>query len=728
MPAIISDLALLLITAAVVTLIFRKLKQPVVLGYIIAGVFVGPHVPWMPGIADVQSIKYWAEIGVIFLLFSLGLEFSFKKLFRIGGPATITALVEIVGMLLLGYSVGRLVGLNHIDSLFLGGIISVSSTTIIIRAFDELGMKTRGFVHLVFGVLIVEDVVAILLMVLLSTVAISKSFSGVEMTASVLKLVFFLSLWFILGIFILPPLFRRLKTLLSPETLLLVAVGLCFFMVVLATQAGFSPALGAFIMGSLLAETSEGKKIENLIHPVKDLFAAVFFVSVGMLFDPHTLRDYWWVVLLLTFVTIVGKAVFSAIGALLSGQSLKYSVQAGMSLAQIGEFSFIIASLGLTLKVTSDFLYPVAIGISIVTTFATPYMIKSADKVHHLLESKLPKRFLLWLHRFSSDPHRVSGMPEWKSLFRSYLGKMGSNGIVVVGIFLLVEKYFSDDSNPYLGLTICLALSSVFLWAMAFSKMDEDKIAKLWPHARYKNSILFIELFRRCLAGLLVAFLSMAFVSPVEAVLVAVALGLVVSFVLSKKLGPLYSWLEGRFVSNLSENEAPKKSLNSLAPWDAHLVELEVPADSTLVGKTLAEATVREKYGITVALMTRGSKMVPAPNRNQMIFPGDRLGVIGNDEQISQFKTDIERVGAHVKEPEHINYSLGSYFVEETSPFVEKTIRDCGIREKADGLVVGIERAGERILNPDSGMTIKPHDLLWIVGNNEKMRRLNEKE
>jgi monovalent cation:H+ antiporter-2, CPA2 family len=732
LPEIISDLALLLITAAVVTLIFRKLKQPVVLGYIIAGIFVGPHVKWMPGISDVQSVKYWAEIGVIFLLFSLGLEFSFKKLLRIGGPATITALVEISTMLVIGYTAGRLFGWNVVDSLFLGGIISISSTTIIIRALDELGMKTRGFVHLVFGVLVVEDVVAVVLMVLLSTFAIGKTFSGVEMTTSVLKLVFFLALWFILGMLILPTLIKKIRHLLSEETLLLVAVGLCFLMVVLATQAGFSPALGAFMMGSLLAETSEGKKIEHLILPVRDLFAAVFFVSVGMLFDPGVLQENWGVILIVTAILMIGKTFGVSFGALLSGQTLKTSVQTGMSLAQIGEFSFIIASIGLTLNVISESLYPIAIAVSAITTFTTPYMIRSADWVHRLLESRMSVKTLEYLNRFSSDPHRVSGMPEWKSLLRSYLGKIGANGIVVVAIYLLVEKYFYNETNPYIGLLIGIVGSSPFLWAMAFSKMDEEKIRTLWPHARYKNSILFIELFRRSFAVVLMAILSMTFVSPLEAIAVAGFLGITVIFILSKRLGPLYSWLEGRFVSNLTETDRNhinhRKPLSSLAPWDAHLVEFEVPAHSGLVGKSLAESTVRERFGVTVALLTRGSRMLPAPNRDQVVYPGDRLGVIGNDDQIARFKAEIEKSGQPVKEAESVNYSLGSYLVLESSPFVNKSIRECGIRERANGLVVGIERSGQRILNPDSGITIKAHDLLWIVGDHEKMRHLNETE
>ncbi|MFP5459830.1 MAG: cation:proton antiporter, partial [Bacteriovoracia bacterium] len=353
LPGLIQDLGFILMTAAAVTLLCKFLKQPVVLGYLIAGFLVGPHVPWVPTITDMESIKVWAEIGVIFLLFSLGLEFSFKKLVKVGGASSITALFEIVFMLVAGFFTGQIIGWSRMDSLFLGGILSISSTTIIVRAFEELGLKKKGFTNLVFGVLIVEDLAAILLLVLLSTVAATQTLSGTALLNSSVQLVFFLVTWFLLGIYLLPGLLNRIKPWLSNETMLIVSLGLCLMMVLVATRVGFSPALGAFVMGSLLAETREGHRIEEILVPVRDLFAAIVFVSVGMLIDPRILVEHGGVILVLTVVTIIGKFLSSATGALVSGQSLKTSVQAGMSLAQIGEFSFIIATLGMTLGVTN---------------------------------------------------------------------------------------------------------------------------------------------------------------------------------------------------------------------------------------------------------------------------------------------------------------------------------------------------------------------------------------
>ena len=440
LPVIIQDLAIIMIVGGATTLLFRAIKQPTVLGYILAGFLVGPHFEWLPTVVEPDSIKVWAEIGVIFLLFALGLEFSFKKLARVGTPATVTALVEIGCMTAVGYLIGRGFGWSFYDSIFLGGILAISSTTIIIRAFDELEMKTRGFVKLVFGVLIVEDLVAILLMVLLTTIAVSQKFSGIEMGTASLKLGFFLALWFILGIFLVPTFLKKSRQLLKGDTLLVVAIGLCFLMVVLATKVGFSPAFGAFIMGSILAETTDSQRIEHIIHPVKDLFGAIFFVSVGMLIDPKILAVHSMPIIVIFFVTIIGKLLSSVVGALLAGQSLRHSIQAGLSLAQIGEFSFIIAGLGLSLGVTSDFLYPIAISVSALTTFTTPYLIQSSDHVVKFLESSLGPEWIRNLERFRVNAESVRQSQGWSQVLKAEALKVGANAVIVVAIFLASER------------------------------------------------------------------------------------------------------------------------------------------------------------------------------------------------------------------------------------------------------------------------------------------------
>lgn len=416
---LIIDLALILGAAAIVTLAFKKLKQPVVLGYIIAGLLISPNFSLFPTITNIDSIKVWADIGVIFLLFSLGLEFSFKKLVKVGPSAGITGIFEVSLMLLTGYITGQLLGWSMIDSLFLGGIISISSTTIIIRAFEELEVKTKKFAGLVLGVLVIEDLAAVLLLVLLSTVAVSREFSGETMLYSVLKLAFFLILWFVSGIYLLPTFLKRARKLMNEETLLVLSLGLCLMMVVLATSAGFSSALGAFIMGSILSETAQSKKIVSLVKPVKDLFGAIFFVSVGMLINLSVLAQYILPVLLLTVVVIVGKTVNATIGSLISGQPLKQSLQTGMSLSQIGEFSFIIATLGLTLKVTSSFLYPIAVGVSVLTTFFSPYLIRSSEPFYYWLEKHLPEGWIAYLNRYGTSAQKIQELSSWRILLKA---------------------------------------------------------------------------------------------------------------------------------------------------------------------------------------------------------------------------------------------------------------------------------------------------------------------
>lgn len=728
LPALIQDLALILMLAAGMTLFCRLIRQPVVLGYIVSGFLVGHHFPFLPNIADLEAVKVWAEIGVIFLLFALGLEFSFKKLARVGGSASVTAVIEVVGMVGLGYLVGRAFGWQRMDALFLGGILAISSTTIIIRAFEELGLKSRGFVKLVFGVLIIEDLVAILLMVVLSTVAVSQSFSGLEMGMAALKLAFFLTLWFVSGIFLVPTFLKACRRWMQAETLLVVSLGLCFAMVVFATHVGFSPALGAFIMGSILSETNEGERIEHLIHPVKDLFAAIFFVSVGMLIEPKVLIDYAFPIAVITCATIIGKFLTTTAGALVSGQSLRHSVQAGLSLAQIGEFSFIIAALGLSLKVTSDFLYPIAISVSAVTTFTTPYLIRSADRAVLLLEGVLPGSWLKGLERFRQASAGVSHMGEWRNFLRKSLLKMIANGAVVVAVYILVSRYIWPSLNMLtedaalanvMGLVVAFFCSIPFIWGFAFGSAKPLFGGALDEQA-YRSPLAVIAAARWLAALTLVAILTRQFVvSGLIAVSVSLSLVFLV-FLLSSYIEEVYLSLERRFISNLNAREEGLKArgMPPLAPWDSHLAELRVSPESPMAGKTLSETTLRERFGVTVALIERGRKKIPAPGRKEVLYPGDTLQVIGNDEQIHHFKQEVEWVAA-ADEMESFDYALRPILVKAEANFANKTIRDCGLREATRGLVVGIEKAGRRTLNPDSSTKIEPGDVLWIVGDRD---------
>lgn len=733
LPPLIADLALILIAAAITTLIFKKLKQPLVLGYIVAGLLVGQHVSLVPTVSDEANIKIWSEIGVIFLLFSLGLEFSFKKLIKVGGSSSITAIVEIIFMLLLGYLIGQLMGWSSMDSIFLGGILSVSSTTIIIRAFEELGIKGQQFAGLVFGILVVEDLVAIVLLVLLSTLAVSQQFAGGEMLGSVIKLVFFLIAWFVTGIFFIPTLLRKTKKLMNEETLLVTAIGLCLLMVVLATEAGFSPALGAFIMGSILAETTQAEKIEHLIKPVKELFGAVFFISVGMLIDPAMLVKYAGPVAIITLVTLAGKTLSTCIGALLSGQPLKTSVQAGMSLAQIGEFSFIIAQLGLSLKVTSDFLYPVAVAVSAVTTFTTPYMIRLSAPFYEKIAAVLPHRWKTALSRYSAAAQTISVVSDWKLLLRSYFVNVTIYAVIILAITLLSYYYLLPLVNIRINgynwgrvasAVITLVLLMPFLWALALRNISSQASSNIWEQKKYRGPLLLLSLSRGVLAVFLVGFFMDRFFSPSIALIVTLAIILLI-FVLRHKVQTFYATIEARFFSNFNARDAKVGGLNKsvLAPWDAHLAVVEIRPLSPAAGKTLSELALRENFGINIALINRGGQKVYAPDKNERLFPGDVITGIGTDEQLEKLNQFLEPFTADADpQPQETDpIALKHFLVGKHSHLSDKTIRELGIRERTRGIVLGVERMGRRILNPESNMQLQEGDIVWIAGSGKKI-------
>lgn len=730
LPHLITDLALILGAAAISTLIFKRLKQPLVLGYIIAGFLVGPHFHMIPTVVDKENVETLAEIGVIFLLFNLGLEFSFKKLMRVGGSASITALVEIVFITVAGFYLGRWMGWSVMDSLFLGGMLASSSTTIILRAFDELGVKSKTYAGIVFGVLIVEDIVVILLMVLLSTLAVTREFEGTGMLLTVLKLLFFLVLWFIGGIFLLPSFLKKARQLLTDEIVLILSLALCLGMVVLATLVGFSAELGAFVMGSIIAETTMAEKIEHTLRPVKDLFGAIFFTSVGMMIDPAGMVEYAEPILYVTLLTLFGKLLSTTAGALLSGQPLKQSVQVGMSMAQIGEFAFIVATLGLSLGVTSAFLFPVAVGASAITTFTTPYLIQSSAALYRWIEKVLPRRIIVRLNRYSSETKKVSRTSEWRAYTRSTLINAVLLSIIIVSIILFsshyIEPWIMKNGNNSLTLKIAtclltLLICSPFLWALAI-RTPTEVARKLIDTHQYKGMFYLIRLLRLALVAFFVGFLLHRFFNIYIGIIVTAAF-LLLMVIFSKKIQALYARLEQRFIANLNERETETSRLNrtELAPWDAHIVPLTVPPAAACIGKTLMELKWRESIGINVVMIKRGDYHIPAPSRYERIYPNDELLVLGTDNQVQRLRVLIRPEGETEKR-EVTEVALYNYYIDERNLLVGKTIRESGLREKANALVVGIERNNERILNPESDLLLQANDYLFIVANPKQIK------
>jgi CPA2 family monovalent cation:H+ antiporter-2 len=744
LPVLIQDLGLILTAGAVVTLIFKKLNQPVVLGYIIAGMLVGPHFKFFPTVTDIESIKTWAEIGVIFLLFGLGLEFSFKKLVRVGAPASITAVTEVIVMVALGFLTGKLLDWGFMDSIFLGGILSISSTTIIIRAFDELGVKGKRFASLVFGVLVVEDLVAILLLVLLSTIAVSRQFEGAELLSSIFKLGFFLVIWFVVGIFVFPTLLSRVKKFMNDESFLILSLSLCLLTVLLATHAGFSAALGAFIMGSILAETKEAEKIERIITPVKDLFAAVFFVSVGMLIDPFIISSQWGAILIITLVTIVGKLGSSSLGALLSGQPLRTSIQTGMSLAQIGEFSFIIATLGVTLGVTSEFLYPVAVAVSAITTFTTPYLIRLSGPFAEWVDAKLPETWKERLASYGSATQKISSYDQGRTLVKAVLGKLLLHATITLAIFSLGARYLhpvvlsrfpEGDLANIISLSFILLAGAPFLWALVLGR-QEMQITEQEKPSNFKFLFIVFESVRILFATTLITGLVFQFFQKWWAVAIPLAVFGAGILFFSQRFELLYFKIESRFLANLNEreraeaakNEAnPQKKVPALAPWDAHISRFDIHPESEVIGKSLFNLGIREKFGVTIALIERGNRNLTAPSRDMVLYPFDRISAIGTDTQLDalkKFLTPSHPASSELNDVQDSRFRLDQVTISEKSSLVGKSIRTSGIREAADGLIVGVERDGKRILNPESDLPLMPGDLLWIVGDHDKIRQL----
>ena len=733
LPVLIADLGLILAAAGVITLLFKKIKQPLVLGYILAGVVVGPHLDFFPTITDYKSINIWGEIGVIFLLFSLGLEFSFKKLVKVGGSASITASIKVVFLILIGYAVGIMMGWSNIDSLFLGGILSISSTMITIKAFEELGIKHKKFAGLVFGVLIVEDLVAILLLVMFSTLAVSQQSAGTEMLMSILKLSFFLVLWFLGGIFLVPTFLRVTKKLMNDETMLVVSLALCLVMVLLADQVGFSPALGAFIMGSILAETTQAERIEHLTKSVKDLFAAVFFVSVGMLIDPKILVEYAVPILILSLVVILGKLLFTVLGALLAGQPLKTSVQAGMSLAQIGEFSFIIAALGASLKVTSSFLYPIAVAVAAITTFTTPYLIKYAEPFYNFLARILPQKWLDAIGRYSTSTAGITTLSDWKILLRSYVFNTIIHSVVIISIIFLSNRYVqpfianhfaNEKSVLIISVVVSFIFMSPFLWALSIRRIQKIAYSHLWLNKKYtRGPLIAIEFFRIALGIFFVGFLMYEFFETWIAMMIALVLIVFGMVIFSRKLQSFYTKLEKRFMLNLNDRENQKPDI---LPWDTHLTELKVSPESEVVGKTLVELMIREKYGVNIALIERGRITIPTPGPKERLYPNDKLLLIGADDQLAAVKLLLEVDLPEINDNSFPDkeMTLQKVIVTTGSPVFGLSIRNTGIREKAQALVVGIERGEDKILNPSSDFVFDKGDVIWIVGNNKKIKEV----
>ena len=740
---LIADLALILICAGIMTLVFKKLKQPLVLGYIVAGFIASPHFSLTPSVMDAASIHVWSDIGVIFLLFALGLEFSFKKIVKVGGPAIIAALTIIFGMIALGFMVGSAFGWSKMDALFLGGMISMSSTTIIYKAFEDLGLAKKKFAGLVMSILILEDILAVVLMVVLSTVAVSSNFEGGELVGSILKLVFFLILWLLVGIYIIPLILRKTRSLMNDETLLVVSLGLCFMMVVIAAKTGFSAAFGAFIMGSILAETLEAEHIERLVKPVKDLFGAIFFVSVGMMVDPAMIAQYWLPILIITLTVILGQAFFATAGVLLSGQPLKTAIQCGFSLTQIGEFAFIIASLGVALGVTSNFLYPIVVAVSVITIFLTPYIIRLAEPAYGLLYRHLPEKAKAILDNYAEASEPRTGKD---SLWKQYLGAVIRNVVIysilciavcIIGFGVLLplaEKWIPGIWAHVATAAVILSAMAPFLRALMIKMNKSQEFRSLWEENKANRAPLIASVVIRFLLASAFVFYVLARLFHISVLLILLLVMGIVVFLLFSRWTKQYSHrIEQTFMTNLNSREKRAEYLGEKKPEyasrlldkDLHLTDFDIPAEVEWAGKELRELNFGQHFGVHVVSILRGTKRINIPKATDRIFPHDRIQVIGTDSGLEAFGKALQASERTMPE----DFSDGEMILRRlaigtASPFIGKTLLESGIRNHYHCLVAGIEKPDGALHVPNATLPLENGDVMWLVGEHKDIEAL----
>ncbi|EFZ36810.1 TrkA C-terminal domain protein [Hoylesella oralis ATCC 33269] len=744
LPNLIKDLALILVVAGAVTLIFKKLKQPLVLGYIVAGFLVSPNMPYLMSVVDKKDIQTWADIGVIFLLFSMGLDFSFKKITKLGMSPFIAVTTILLTMPILGYAAATCFGWSHMEAIFLGAIFAIcSSTTIIYKTLTDLKLKQQRFANIVLTVLVLEDVISIVLMVMLSALATGKDMEGSEILAIILKIVFFIVLWFVVGIFLIPLLLRKMRKLLTNEILLIVSLALCFFMAILSSKVGFSSAFGAFIMGSILAETVEGGKIIKVVDPLKDLFGAVFFVSVGMLVDPHVLIQYALPILIIVILIIVGQAIFGTFAFLLSGQSLKTAMQCSFSMAQIGEFPFIIVSLGLSLGVIGEFMYPVIVVSSAITTFFTPYVIKASIPCYNFIEQRLPKRWIKLLNRQTmGEENDTNSNNYWRNLLVPMVRQTAIYIVLTIAAIVMMFSFFlpfarhllsREWANIVTGL-LTLFLIAPFLRAIIVKKNHSKEFKYLWGKSLKNRPTLVFTIVIRTFIAIGFIFYILNYLSNLSlALITSIAIGAIIPMILSRSLKKRSIKIERIFIQNLHSKEIAATVLGHRRPLyatrlldrDVHIAEFEVPENSTWGGKTLKELNLRSRFRVHISSILRGKQRLNIPNGDTVIFPFDRIEAIGNDEQLTTFSKSLSNdIYPDDPEIEKREMKLRQMIIKSDSPFIGKTLGESGIRDKYNCMVVGVEEGQENLTMITPSRKFEKGDIIWVVGEEQSLAAL----
>lgn len=729
---LILDLAWILVLAALATLVFKKMKQPVVLGYILAGFLASPNFTYLPSISNLENIEIWADLGIVVLMFSLGLEFSFKKLINSGSSAIITALIIITGMTFAGFGVGYMLHLNTINCIFLGGMISMSSTTIILKAFTDLGLKQQKFASMVLAVLIIEDLFAVLMLVLLSSLAMGKV-QGSELIYNVAKLSFFLIIWFVVGVYLLPTLLEKVNSYLNSETLLIVEMGLCFSMAAFSVMCGFSLELGAFVMGSILAGTVFAERMEHVVQPVKDLFGAVFFISVGMMVQPSVIAQYAPQIIVLAVVVIVGMIIFGTIGMLVTGQNLQVAIQSGFSLTQIGEFSFIIASLGMGLGVLDASLYPIIVAVSVITIFTTPYFINLSVPAYRFVERHLPGNLRFLINRYSSQVVDTSETKRlWREILGKYIWRLTLYSVILIAIILGCRALLfplAEEISPRWGHLIAtlatLAFMAPFLVALSFTSIKPN--VRMQNHATasfYDVPLIAMHIIRYILALLfIVYFLTVCYSSIVGWIGGSISFVIIIVFA-SSKLMRSFKRMEAKFINNLNNRENTRSGANNNLVSDMHQAYIDIKPNCRFAGDKLKDSGLRSAFGISVSSIRRGDEFIPLPTGDTRIFPGDTLGVIGTDLQIKHLNDEMDRTVAKKDNLRHPDIELKSVLLTKNSPVINRPLYETDLRKDYFCMVVSVQRGDNEFINPSPDMMLEAGDLLWVVGDPKQYNKM----
>ena len=731
------DLAVILISAGVFTIISKALKQPSILGYIVAGLLIGPHIGFYFGISSTEAVHQWSEIGIIFLMFGLGLEFSFKKLLKVGSAVLITSVSKFFGVFILGFIAGMAMSWSTMESIFLGGLLSMSSTTVIIKSFDEMGLKRKPYSQIVFGTIIIEDLIAILLMVLLSSLAVSNRFAGGEMLFNLGKLAFFLILWFLVGIYLIPTLLKKASKYINDEILLIVSIGLCFTMVTFAEGVGFSSALGAFVMGSILAETIQSERIEKLLTPIKDLFGVVFFVSVGMMLSPSVVIEHWATVLIITIVVLIADIIFVTIGVIVSGKGLENAVHSGFSLAQLGEFGFIIAGVGCSLGVMREFIYPVIIAVSVITTFTAPYMIRLADPAYRLLKRVLPQRLLERIDREERPVATKEEQSKWKQVLKVYFLRIILYGVVIIAIDIATKLYLESllvKIFPSIGqtmlkavdLSVTLILILPFIYGMAANTGSGKQILSLLKEDR-KNALPVLGLI------LLQSFLSMGAVLGVISARVHLSawvipllfIGGVLIILVARHYLRKYTLIEKHFIANLNEKERMQMKMapvttafnDSMKGYDVHIESIVMPQNSTYVGHRLRTIPLRRETGASIIKITRGEESIVIPSGEVRLYPFDRILAVGTTQQLEKLRALFDdSVNIPEKTVSDDNFIVEPVSLDATSVLTGRKLGESAVSQY-QCMVVSVMREGVFTANPRASFCFLEGDTVWLAGD-----------